>query len=108
MKAFVQNGYGSADVYELLDVEKPQPSPDEVGTLTSLNAALAVTHAAPSAYWCAPSRSSRDERLLVPERLHRRNARGPTRRPVARGENDRCQDRGRRAENGRIPARQPI
>ncbi|MGW8368193.1 MAG: NAD(P)-dependent alcohol dehydrogenase [Gammaproteobacteria bacterium] len=30
MKAFVQNGYGSADVYELRDVAKPVPSEDEV------------------------------------------------------------------------------
>jgi NADPH:quinone reductase-like Zn-dependent oxidoreductase len=30
MKAFAQNGYGSADVYELVDVTKPVPSEDEV------------------------------------------------------------------------------
>ncbi len=30
MKVFAQNGYGSADVYELVDVTKPVPSEDEV------------------------------------------------------------------------------
>lgn len=30
MKVFAQNGYGSVDVYELIDVAKPVPSKDEV------------------------------------------------------------------------------
>ena len=30
MKAFAQNGYGSADAYELVDVARPVPSKDEV------------------------------------------------------------------------------
>jgi NADPH:quinone reductase-like Zn-dependent oxidoreductase len=30
MKAFAQNGYGSAEVYELVDVTRPVPSEDEV------------------------------------------------------------------------------
>jgi NADPH:quinone reductase-like Zn-dependent oxidoreductase len=30
MKAFVQNGYGSADIYELVDIARPVPKDDEV------------------------------------------------------------------------------
>ena len=30
MKAFVQNGYGSADVYELVEVPKPEPAANEL------------------------------------------------------------------------------